>query len=96
MTTACDEKTYELDSANADDAMNKLNLDKHNEYRANHGAMPLAYNAELAAEAKAYAQVLEDNRIATGTPALVHTPGLMGQGENLYFSSNPATVSGTT
>jgi uncharacterized protein YkwD len=59
-------------------------LDAHNSARSEVGAAPLVWDADLAAEAQAYAEEL----ISVGS--LVHS-GTSGQGENLYGGSSDAT-----
>lgn len=56
-------------------------LEKHNEYRARHGADPLEYDPSLAAKAQEYAKHLAD------IGRMEHDPKLkgLGQGENLAW-----------
>lgn len=64
-----------------------LQLEAHNEYRANHGAPALTYDADLAAEAQDWANKLnEENTLYHSTAE--------GYGENLayYKSSNDQTT----
>ena len=84
VTTACGSMVIDQSL----DAFNQLTLDAHNAYRATHHALPLAYAADLAADAAAYANTLE----ASGQ--FLHDPALPNdQGETLYrfFHSDPAS-----
>ena len=66
---------------------NQIQLDSHNEFRADHGAEDLTYDATLAEAAQAYAEQLD------ATNSFEHSDAA-GYGENLafYSSSDPQTT----
>ena len=51
-----------LDSRAEDEKFQRLQLDRHNFYRARHGSRPLAYDPELARMAQAYAEEMDVTR----------------------------------
>ena len=76
----------EVDAVNM--AFNQMHLDKHNEYRALHGADPLVYDQSLAAAAQAWSEDQSSN------DQMQHDSNRGNAGENLamYWSSNAETT----
>ena len=81
INTACGEKP-----AIMVDEFEALQLCYHNQARAAHGADPLVWNNDLAAEAQAYADFLQMNDPSSS--GLIHDQSLEGVGENLYWANS--------
>ena len=72
----------EFEDAQTERSFGELQLDGHNDYRANHGVEPLVYDDDLAAAAQAWANILaiNDNGLLPS--------GVSGVGENLAYYSH--------
>ena len=73
------------------DEFNKIQLDAHNEHRANHGAPPVAWCADLAKQAQAWAEkMVEDGQMAHSS-----NDERPGQGENLAMYTDRTALTTT-
>jgi len=78
----------EVDASQAaPDAFNQMHLDKHNEYRAAHGAEPLVYDEQLAIASQQWSQTQSD------ADNMWHDPdNQFGENLAMYWNSNSAAM----